>query len=536
MCAIIVTTVVATLLGVVAIRDIGSSDSNEMLLLLCKTGQKDLDSYFESAEQSVEMVSAYAEQDLKNMGSDSLANHLDRVEDIFMKMAAKTNGVLTFYYCIDPSVSDVVKGFWFVNLDGEGFQEHEVTDIAQYDTEDTSSLVWFTVPKATGNPVWLPPYITDDLGSRVLSYNVPIYRNGHFLGVIGIEIDYSTVARQVDNITLYEDGYAFINDAEGNVVYHPRIDVATMEAQPKVPEGLLSGDRFVTYTFEGVEKQAVWLPLRNGMRLNVTVPVSEISGGWQRWVNQILVASLALLVVFILITMRFTGRITKPLRKLAEVAERLNEGDYDVKLDYTVNDEIGILTSAFNRLISHMKDYIGNLNNLAYADALTSVRNKGAFDIYVQNLQAQLDGQGGGQEGEFEFAICIFDCNSLKAVNDAYGHDKGDLYLKSACSVICDVFDRSPVFRVGGDEFAAVLQNADYQNRDELLREFDDACAATREHEELKWNQVDVARGIAVYDPREDATVSDVVRRADRLMYQNKWKGKAGEPEAEPSR
>ena len=521
-CAIIVTTVVATLLGVVAIRNIGNTNSNEMLLLLCETGEKELDSYFEGVERSVEMVSAYAEQDLEGMGSDSLENHLDRVEEIFAKMTTETNGILTYYYRIDPSASDTAKGFWFVNLDGEGFQEHEVTDITLYDTKDTSSLVWFTVPKSTGKPVWLPPYITDNLDVRVLSYNVPIYRGSQFIGVIGIEIDYSTMAREVDNITLYEDGYAFINDAEGTIIYHPRMDVTTMETQPKVPDGLLSDDKFITYTFEGVQRQAVWLPLSNGMRLNVTVPVSEINGDWQRWVNQIIVVSLALLVIFILITMRFTGRITKPLRELAEVAEQVNKGNYDCKLDYTGNDEVGILTSAFNRLISHMKDYISDLNDLAYADALTSVHNKGAFDIYVQKLQAQLD----EQNGKLEFAICIFDCNSLKAVNDAYGHEKGDAYLKSACSIICHVFDHSPVFRVGGDEFAAILQNADYHNRDELLQAFDDACAATRERAGAKWDQVDIARGIAVYDPQEDGTVNDVVRRADRLMYQNKWESK----------
>jgi PleD family two-component response regulator len=40
------------------------------------------------------------------------------------------------------------------------------------------------------------------------------------------------------------------------------------------------------------------------------------------------------------------------------------------------------------------------------------------------------------------------------------------------------------------------------------------------------WKQVDVARGIAEYNPQEDETISDVVRRADRNMYENKWNTK----------
>ena len=40
------------------------------------------------------------------------------------------------------------------------------------------------------------------------------------------------------------------------------------------------------------------------------------------------------------------------------------------------------------------------------------------------------------------------------------------------------------------------------------------------------WEQVDVARGLAVYDPKEDESVNDVVRRADKLMYDHKWNRK----------
>ena len=55
--------------------------------------------------------------------------------------ASKTKGVLTYYYRIDPSVSSEINGFWYIDLNGQGFEEHEVTDITQYDVEDTSKLV-----------------------------------------------------------------------------------------------------------------------------------------------------------------------------------------------------------------------------------------------------------------------------------------------------------------------------------------------------------------------------------------------------------
>lgn len=530
--AIMITMIIATVFGVAAIRDIGQKNSEKMLMLLCEAGAKNLDVSLLDVEQDVETISAYVEADLTALDDESLSAHLNRVSDFFKRALYKTNGIITYYYRIDPAVSPNVKGFWFVNENGEGFQEHEVTDITRYDTEDTSQLVWFTVPKATGKSVWLPPYITDNLDARVISYNTPVYLNGRFVGVIGIELDYTFMAEVVNNITLYENGYAFVNDEAGTLVYHPRMDVMTMETPPETPEAFRgSRNTIINYTFDGVKKMAVSLPLVNGDWLNVSVPVNEINAVWQRWVRAIIIAFAVLLILFILFIMRYTRRITKPLQDITKVAEEIDAGNYDHKLDYSGDDEIGILTRTFSRVAQNLKRTITDLNDLAYADAMTSLRNKGAFDIFMNNLQIECN----ENRENLVFAIVMFDCNSLKAINDQYGHDKGDIYLKETANIICDVFNHSPVFRIGGDEFAALLEDGDYENRDALLNEFDRRCAEKQKQKTDAWEKVSVARGMAVYDPKEDDMVYDVVRRADRLMYENKWNYKATSAGSESS-
>jgi diguanylate cyclase (GGDEF)-like protein len=98
------------------------------------------------------------------------------------------------------------------------------------------------------------------------------------------------------------------------------------------------------------------------------------------------------------------------------------------------------------------------------------------------------------------------------------------MYLKGSSRLICDVFRHSPVFRIGGDEFAVILQNEDLQNKDELIRKFNEAADEICSASDKRWEQVRVASGIAVYDPEVDGSVLDTVRRADQLMYQNKRK------------
>ena len=523
--AVVAALTLVTVIASISINKLGNETSEQILLLLCETGARNLDESFKSVEQSVKTVSDYACADLENTDLAHLGEHLERAMDLFEKTANNTSGILTYYYRIDPEVSDE-KGFWFVNLDGNGFTEHEVTNISLYDTEDQSSLVWFTVPKATGESIWLHPYFTDTIDVYVLSYNVPIYKDGTFIGVIGIEIDYNTIVEPVKNITLYQNGYAFINDAEGTIIYHPHMEISdfTGENKPQAPKELLNSDTFIKYKYDGVEKQAVHLLLDNGMYINVTVPISEINGGWHKLLRETITVSAVLLLVLVALTMRFSDHITKPLRKLTEVAQQVESGNYDFEPDYKSNDEVGILTRTFSQLVGHLKTYISDLNNLAFTDALTCVHNKGAFDIYVRNLQAKLNESDEKQK----FAIGVFDCNNLKQINDKRGHDKGDVYLKNSCALICGVFEHSPVFRTGGDEFSVILQNDAYQNREKLIDMFEKKCAEICASREEPWEKISVAIGVAVYNPQTDRTVAEVVRRADKLMYQNKRKMKSG--------
>ena len=444
-CVIVIAMGIAAALGVTAIRSMGSRNARQTLLLLCEKGQKDLEYYFHDVEQSVKLVSAYVESDLDGLEDEQLQAHLDRVDDIFERLTYDTHDILTYYYRIDPEISKTVRGFWYVNLDDQGFKSHEVTDISLYDTEDTSALVWFTVPKATGEGIWLPPYITDNLDVRVLSYNVPIYYDGRFVGVIGIELDYSMMAEEVNNITLYENGYAFLNDAKGNIIYHPRMDVTALETQPKAPDGLLSDDTYIRYSFDGVEKQAVWLPLSNGMRLNVTVPVQEINADWHKWNIELAIVFAVLLAVFILLITTFVGRITKPLRELTKAAEQISEGYYDCELDYDEKDEVGVLTSTFKKVIANLNTYIANLSEAAHVDALTGIRNRLALRRDYDQYQGH------------EVSVMMMDLNDFKVINDSHGHDEGDRILRETGKLLSDTFGAEHCYRYGGDEFLVIV-------------------------------------------------------------------------------
>lgn len=517
---IVVALVTATLLSAFFIRRTKSSEADQLLLMLCDTEAKSLDYYFNSVQNSVEIVTDHAQEDIEGLDDEQLQRHVENIREYFAMMAAQTKGVLTYYYRIDPSISTNVKGFWYIDLNGEGFEEHQVTDITQYDVNDTSKLVWFTVPKHEGRAIWLPPYITDNLDVRVISYDAPVYWKGTFIGVVGIEVDYSTMAEEVNSIKFYENGYAFLSDENGNVFYHPYIDVTDLPegTSLKMPFSTQDKNTFVRYKYEGVEKVAVWMPLSNGMRLNVTVPVAETQGDWKGLIYNIIIGAIFIIIVASLFMMYYTRRITRPLEQLTDAADQVEKGNYDFDLTYDKDDELGRLTKAFNNLADNVKAHINDLNEQVLIDAFTHVKNKGAYSKCLEELQQQMD------NGTLnpELAIGMFDCDNLKVINDVYGHDKGDEYLKAACQAISAVFKHSPVFRVGGDEFSVVLQKDDYHNLNELIRQFDDMVTENNNRAVNPWDQVQLSKGFAVYDPKDDNTTNCLMQRADKLMYENK--------------
>lgn len=155
---------------------------------------------------------------------------------------------------------------------------------------------------------------------------------------------------------------------------------------------------------------------------------------------------------------------------------------------------------------------LASANQMARRDELTGTKNKTAYQEMEAKLQRQID------ESNATFGIVICDINGLKVINDTEGHKAGDDYIRTSCKLICNVFDHSPVFRIGGDEFVVVLGGQDYENRESLI------SALRRQVEEnIRLGEgADVASGLATFQSSEDHGVVDVFNRADNQMYEDK--------------
>lgn len=200
-------------------------------------------------------------------------------------------------------------------------------------------------------------------------------------------------------------------------------------------------------------------------------------------------------------------------------------------LEIKTHDEIENLYDAFLKTTTDSMHYFENLrkakiqvavmDELAHTDSLTSIKNKMAYAETIAKLDADI------AEGRAEFFIVMIDINFLKKVNDTYGHERGDEYLLNACRLACSCFGKDNVYRIGGDEFVAVLTGKDFAHGLELVDKFRKKIEGFRKDTSLEpWKKVSAAVGVSQYQPG-DADADTVFKRADKQMYSNKIAMKA---------
>ena len=164
-----------------------------------------------------------------------------------------------------------------------------------------------------------------------------------------------------------------------------------------------------------------------------------------------------------------------------------------------------------------MKQYMlqAELGNLALTDRLTGLYNRRGFEVLAER-QLKL-----GRRAGREMLLIFIDVDGLKWINDSFGHAEGDRALQRAAETLKKTFrDSDIIARLGGDEFAVLAIEAPG---------YTEARIRERVEKYLKMGNVEESRymlflslGVARFDRSTSASISDLVARADRAMYDEK--------------
>lgn len=503
---ILIIALTTTLISFLYTSRILENDSDIITESVANTESLKINTYLRDIEYTVNSMKNYILSTLKSPSelSDKAArdDYANSAQETFFAIVDNFNGILAFYLRFSPDISDNTAGF-FVSKTTDNAILHEIdpTDLTDWENASYESICWFSEPKKNGKPTWISPYMNEENKVDVISFVTPIYIDSQFIGVAGVDIEFSTITDMVSQISVYDNGFAYLtNDEENSVYFSP------------VSEHMLDK----AHTDHGFAEEHK--SLNNGMKLVIHADYSDIQRESYRMTFLIIMAVTLFLVIFILITWMITKRIVSPLKKLTSAAELLADGNAQISLDdCKTQDEVGILAAAFEKTAEKLHGYMKYINALAYKDALTGIKNSTAYNEQSTELDVKI------KMGECEpFAIIVADVNGLKMTNDKYGHDFGNKLLIKSAKAICDTFKRSPVFRIGGDEFVVILRGEDFENRTALISDLDERLSQTFiSIGDVELN-VSLARAMAVYDSDTDISFDDVFNRADKNMYEHK--------------
>lgn len=517
------------------VERIMDSDSTQIMSLLCSEQSSEIDEKLMNIEQSVSTIYHFAVNqrgDVTRLKQDEAYRdeYIQRVKEVSLNAVENTDGAIAVYYRLNPDIAEEPQGI-FMTIDENGdFYDFPLTDIAAYEPDDVDHVGWYYIPINNGKETWMEPYDNKNLDIQMISYVIPIFDGNYEVGVIGMDIRVDMIYDKVNSVQLYDSGYAFLTDQAGNIITHRNYPEGVentdctgelQQFQEKAQLAQESGE-VVSYEWKGEEKRLASRQLRNGMIFSVCVPESEIEApGWQL-VSQSIAIVVIVLVVFILLTIKLSGVIVHPLKRLTEAAREIANVNLDVSIECKSKDEVGELAQSFQQTAEHLRYYIDYINRLAYMDILTKLKNKTAYEEYVEELDYMIE------TGTVEFAVVVMDVNNLKQMNDTYGHEKGDMLIQDAAKAVRSVWNPERSFRIGGDEFAAILLKDEVNGCKERAVLFDETVEKISQQSGIEVT-LQVAIGVAIYDKAKDTSYADVFRRADERMYRDKAKKKREE-------
>ena len=312
------------------------------------------------------MVTVVMDDDLNKLMDPGYMKRLEeQIRAAASGVAQSTDGAMAFYVRFNPKLAPGTSGvFHAATKTGGAMQQLVPTDFSKYDENDAAHVGWYYIPVKAGKPVWLPPYHNANINMEMISYVVPIFKNGRSVGVVGMDIDFKTIRNVMQGLKYFNTGYGILLSNDFQFLYHP--DFSVDDNLTKVANGAfrnlaakLSGngnEGFAEYEYKG--KQMLWSykQLPSGQIMVLTVPRDEALHELQA-LAYLVVAMLGLGIILAMALGWFTGmRIVRPIGIVCDYIKAIAEGNLNLNLlPVTSTDEVGELTVSANTMLEKLQ-------------------------------------------------------------------------------------------------------------------------------------------------------------------------------------
>lgn len=291
--------------------------------------------------------------------------------DVEMRNAQKIDTVLENLTEITDTDSENVMATWISDLDtsaliqSDGFVSEKGWDI--------TGRGWYGCIE-TKQPILTEPYIDSSTEKLILSAAAPVIDDvtGEVLGAAGMDIALDHMTQLMSEYKIGKQGYVLLLSENGTYLYHPQNEliqknVADSDISQNVINTLHSkDDLFLRYKADGVTKYGFLEHVEDtGYVVLSSMPLSEFYAVLLFMVVALIVLFAAGIVLVAFRIRKSAARLTKPILDLNQTAQQLADGNLDVELNITSENEIGELGASFEKTVARLKKYIEYIDETA---------------------------------------------------------------------------------------------------------------------------------------------------------------------------
>ncbi|MBO5303476.1 MAG: methyl-accepting chemotaxis protein [Lachnospiraceae bacterium] len=388
----VLTALITGLLTVWNSTQVAGNDAKEQMAAATQMEAAKINSIIAGIEQSVDTLSDRVMQNLdieKFMSDKNYADEYTKQLEVEVNnFASHTFGAITAYVRYNPQYSNPTSGVFATrNTLEEAFSFVTPTDFSMYDENDAEHVGWYYIPVKNGAPIWMDPYLNQNINVYMISYVVPLFsEDGTSIGIVGMDIDFSQITDIVDNAQVFSSGYAFLAKEDGMVIHHKELEmgenVFDADASLTSFSGFFANENeqgeTKVYSYTGEKKRMLFYNLDNGMKFVMTAPNMEIFSQANQVVTVVIIGIVLAVIISSVIGILVGTSLSKPIKQLTGVISQTAGLDFTPTMDGSKlrkqKDEIGKMAVEIHSMRIILREMIASIHN-AETTILESVEN-----------------------------------------------------------------------------------------------------------------------------------------------------------------
>ncbi|MCR4579406.1 MAG: response regulator [Treponema sp.] len=290
--------------------------------------------------------------------------YMSQLQNIISNFAMTVKDSVSVYFRMNASLYGPTEGLFLTGDTKNGFMSVHPTDISLYSPTEFNHVIWYYLPDWEEKAMWLTPYENANINMHVFSFVEPLYKNGEFLGVVGIDLNMATLKGLADDIKtpsmsalLLGKDYEYIYYTEGQ--FHSESADASIDILG-LRQVIENGSEASVYKvfWDGQQRLCVFRQLRNDMKLILLLPKAFVTAS-----SHSLLVKLILLLIICIILCIFLIRfgiikIVAPVNELSQASSRLSRGEFKVRINYKSANELGALANNMRKMAVQLDEYV----------------------------------------------------------------------------------------------------------------------------------------------------------------------------------